>query len=368
MYSRDQHVLTLLVAMWILPSALLASSQPTWPTAPDSNTVASYIRQTNIPVQTSPARTGHRQADPGHTTDKVNAPQVRYTPTQQCLQRIDHAAALFGQQQTEKSQQQMLALQTSCDEVPHLWHNLAVFAAHEGRWDSASQLLEQSLALDSRAAHSWTALKSIYGYRAAQAYRKALGKSPLANLAKPALELQTSELTNPHLVPAVSATVADTGSVRSQHLQSSAGTVSGTLTGHEANRLENPATTKLQLHQHLFSWWNARLENDFNGWASSYDLERMASLRLAAAQSLAPTSSESSTAQHSVSALTDALWHAEASPPLLPAWESVKLQIELTTADAVAILTFPKENVLQKKLLLLHQQNSEWKIYQERDL
>ncbi|MCB1755910.1 MAG: tetratricopeptide repeat protein, partial [Gammaproteobacteria bacterium] len=84
-------------------------------------------------------------------------------------------------------------LPTSCPEIPHIQHNLAVLHANEQDWATAIEYFQKSLILDERARQSHEALARIHRFQAVLAYREAL-QSNSPEPAAPSFDLQSSRI------------------------------------------------------------------------------------------------------------------------------------------------------------------------------
>lgn len=168
-----------------------------------------------------------------------------------CFAELDGAVKTYDQGRADLAKERLKILEQSCSKVPHLYHNLGALALLKQEWDEAIAFFEKSLALDPRANRTQQTLASIYRYRAALAYRKALNlQSPEPAL--PRVELQTSALRNSYHPPTNSAKLLlfDTD-------------------GHTSDDPESHLPLK-QAHFDVSTWWQAQIRHDLDTYFAYY--------------------------------------------------------------------------------------------------
>jgi len=161
-----------------------------------------------------------------------------------CFAELDDAVQSFENGRADIARKHLELLTQSCHNVPHLYHNLGALALLNKDWDAAIEFFKQSLSLDPRASMTNSTLSSVYRYKAALAYQKALkleGPDP----ALPIIQMQTSALTN------------------SQHPLHNDAIEGEHRSGSRARAIED---VKFE----LFSWWTAQQRHDLGAYFAFY--------------------------------------------------------------------------------------------------
>jgi len=207
-----------------------------------------------------------------------------------CFQELDNAVAAYENGRADLAQTQLNALSESCNQVPHLYHNLGTLALLRQEWDEAIAHFEKSLSLDPRAYMTQQTLNSVYRYKAALAYQKALKlDGPEAPL--PTVKMQTSVLSNSHQLDlsALTATQRSGAPAIAQKLNSAIDAA----------------------HFDVSTWWHAQRRHDLDAYFAFYQPDIYP----------AGFESESSWRRHWAELPTT-------SPVLLPEWSEVEFFAE----------------------------------------
>jgi len=116
-----------------------------------------------------------------------------------CADQLDSAVSAYNNGKasnkdlTEGQVEELFAqLKQDCDHLPQVHHNLGVMAAEAQQWDQAIEHFQRATANDTRTNMTQTQLLAIHQYKAALAYKNALGAASLRT-AKPEFRLQDSD-------------------------------------------------------------------------------------------------------------------------------------------------------------------------------
>ena len=197
-----------------------------------------------------------------------------------CGDALDAAVERARRGELDAAHTALVALSDECTGLPQIEHDLGVIALRRGDADAAVDHFERALALDERVARTVEALREVRRWRAAAAWRDALGESGTGGARAPRLALLDSSLTAP------------------------------------AERLEDARDALLRdeavLGYELHEWWGTLRHGDADDVASHY-------------------------AADAVREPDDGL-AANGQGVELPAWDDVERELAFTARDAVAVL------------------------------
>ena len=180
------------------------------------------------------------------------------TRTRICFDEIDAAAEAFENGRADIARNRLTLLTQSCASVPHLFHNLGAIAMLNRNWDEAIDYLEQSLALDQRAAMTQKTLSDIYQYKAAVAYKNALnlnGPDPRM----PSTRMQSSDLGNS--LSAHSPSDPPSGNLERPPISTDTS---------ESIEFPNTGQWLTEVQFEVSNWWKAQLEYDIDTYFAYY--------------------------------------------------------------------------------------------------
>ena len=106
-----------------------------------------------------------------------------------CEAELNKAVALFNEGHSDESRKLLVQLAERCPEYPQVHHNLGVVAAAERQWQPAIDHFERAIANDTRTNMTQRHLHSIHEFKAAMAYREALGMGGVASPPNMAMQL-----------------------------------------------------------------------------------------------------------------------------------------------------------------------------------
>lgn len=115
-----------------------------------------------------------------------------------CTEQLDMAVSAYnhGETSTTSSTKHLFEqLKQDCDHLPQVHHNLGVLAAEAQQWDQSIEHFQRAIANDTRTNMTLTQLQAIHQYKAAMAYKNALGATT-NKTSKPQFSLQDSADTN----------------------------------------------------------------------------------------------------------------------------------------------------------------------------
>ncbi len=111
-----------------------------------------------------------------------------------CATQLD--SAVTAHTNGEKNTQQLFEqLKLDCEHLPQVHHNLGVLAAEAQLWDQSIAHFERAIASDARTNMTTSQLRAIHQYKAAMAYKNALGATTVKTT-QPQFRLQDSAITN----------------------------------------------------------------------------------------------------------------------------------------------------------------------------
>lgn len=151
-----------------------------------------------------------------------------------CLEELDDAVLLFNKGNTSAAYTQFEQLAISCSQLPQIHHNLGVIAGIGQQWNRATEHFQRAIADDARTGMTHSHLQAIHQYKAAMAYRSALGTS--GDIAQPQMSMQNSTHLNAVPEPLTKTT------------------------------LHNVPTVDYE----LYSWWNAAATDELPAWLEHY--------------------------------------------------------------------------------------------------
>lgn len=124
----------------------------------------------------------------------ANTAKLSEEDIQNCMEGVDRSVYAYAHHDIIHARKVLNELSAICTGFPQLHHNLGVLEALSENWAAAIEQLQLSVQSDSRAAESVNALNTIFRYRAAIAYQRALNTSVKAP--RPVLSMQNSTVHN----------------------------------------------------------------------------------------------------------------------------------------------------------------------------